>query len=1185
MIYATINKSGRYEGWHPLFNLNNLESSLDLPIPGNRSSEAIETKLRSGIEPTPEMAEHLKNIDESLSFLGDVAQDEKTLKAALKANAHMDTILAMYYLINEANVKVDPDIYSNIAIAYYTLDQHKLSLNGLKNVITNSKDKVINSPKNYIMASSPMEMYVPQFYGDEIGNKSFISKVLNKLLPTASPHQKKTNMDGKDGVGIFATALKAFSGINVAVSNALKLTGANFHEDPTELATIKTMLADKICVGIDVNGVEYQLAGNVDTNLLNNLNKLSVGNNSFNTINKLLNSNKSKLSEYFELDSDDMSYLLGVAKLRELAKNDCAQINSQLISAATDNAKALLLSKLNATTDTSKVYAMLVSMDVPFEQIVDLLTSDVLVDVIKAAEPDLFVEGKENVSLSRVLTSLLTEKQSDYDKELLRTCGITVYDNRSIKIKNKLYDKSELKVLENYKQLSEIADEFSLLGGLFSINQGVKTDSYSLYSYEEKFNNFMINTEQEGLTFDYLIRKINSFPTTEAALADRELRDIINNYKGHFNVPLILTLTPHFTRQMMVHITTNQVLDHSSITHKATRALSSLFKEYGIIRKGSKLAKDQFSALETYIQDNLIHTFLNTDSGSRYSTITIPAGELLPNENEPLVAPRELNLGNPQDRAMFMTWFEGVVVPNLKENPSYRLNRFVGDLTMDVRNDKGFGEKISYLRTNVNTSNPNNNNLQAVYQSYERGLKQLVGEKYHNNNLVDMFYLYNLFYYKGRGRKGSWTRILETIYKIGDNVKPDEDNLMNQYFKFLQHVETNINESYDIANNQDGVVENKSRLFEYNLAGITFNMKDYFTYYGAKNNRRVNLNVSSSEYGEEYDPSDMGYSEDSGEGYGEADAGDFDYGETGDIEYEIDDDAFEGQLRSEKELPIRIENVFEGINKGTTVMFVGYGKDAQQITINTVEYPSKVVPISTTGNTVKFSKQVPGKSDADSLSVLTEMIDRFQEINPSAKIVLATEKELDKIPQYASKKQFGDNVRAAYIDGVIYINSDKASKGDIVHEFGHMALATLKVANPALYNDILNSVRNSKEFTQLKEAYAELSPNDYLEEVFITKVGSLFDNSTLKNKTWYSKFTDTIKKFLNFVKQITLALVGMESDIDAITLCGMNLEDFARKFGDDLMKKSVDKVVDDLSDYDSKMLMDLSTAGIIDMNC
>lgn len=1185
MIYATINKSGRYEGWHPMFDLATLEDSLNLPIPGNRSSKDVETKLTSGADPSQELVIKLQELNNAFGYLEDVTSTPTEAKKLIKETSDINDVLAMYQIINDLGIKVDPNIYSNIAKAYYYLDQHKLSLNGLKNVITNSKDKVINSPKNYIMASSPMEMYVPKFYGEEIGNKSFISKVLNKLLPTASPHQKKTNMDGKDGVGIFATALKAFSGINVAVSNALKLTGTNFNSDPAMLANIKQMLAEKICVGIEVNGVEYQLAGNVDTNLLNNLSKLSAGNSSFDTIYRLLNSNRSQLNKYFDLDSNDMSYLLGVAKLRELAKNDCAQINSQLISAATDNAKELLLSKLNATTDTSKVYAMLVSMDVPFEQIVDLLTNDALVAIIKASESDLFSEGKENISLAKVLNAVLKDEPSKYDRELLATCGITKYSDKSFKIKNTIYHTDDYKALVEYKRLSEVADEFSLLGGLFSINQGVKTDSYSLYSYEEKFNNFMVNTEQSDITFESLIKKINSFTTTEEALADPDIMRTIKDYKGNFNVPLILTLTPHFTRQMMVHITTNQVLDHTSITHKATRGLSKLFKSYGITGKGSKLTKDQFSSLETYIQDNLIHTFLNTETGSRYSTLTIPAGERLPNEEFPLESIRELNLGDPKDREVFMNWFENVVVPTIKENPSYRLNRFIGDLTMDVRNDKGYGEKVPYLRTNVNTSNPNNNNLQAVYQSYERGLKQLIGEKYGTNNLVDMFYLYNLFCYKGRGRKGSWTRILETIYKVGDKVAPEEDNLMNQYFKFLQTVENNINDSYDIPNNLEGVIEDKSKLFKYNLAGITFDMKDYFTYYGAKNNRRVNLNISSAEGGE-FDESNFIPDED------QSDIAEFDYDEQdtsqedgGYDDFDLSDDDLAGALTAAKDLPIKIENVFEGVEKGTTMMYYGYGKEAKKLPINTVEYPSKVVPISTRENQVKFSKQVPGKSDAASLTVLTEMIERFQEINPNTKIILATEKELNKMPKFAAKKQFGDNVRAALIDNVIYINSDRASEGDIIHEFSHMSLEVLRITNPTLYHNILSSVRNTPEFTALQKAYEGLEEMDYLEEVFVTKVGSLFDKTTIKNKSWYDKFTDTIDKFLNFVKQITLTLVGMESDIDAITLCGMNLEDFARKFGDDLMKKSVDTVVDDISDYDSDMLMKLSTAGIIDMNC
>ena len=93
--------------------------------------------------------------------------------------------------------------------------------------------------------------------------------------------------------------------------------------------------------------------------------------------------------------------------MQELADTvDASSLISALLSAATDNAKELILSKLNATTNLADIYTYLFSIGCSAEEIGEIMTSPEFSYVAKLADGDLF--GTSRMSIDSAISLYLT---------------------------------------------------------------------------------------------------------------------------------------------------------------------------------------------------------------------------------------------------------------------------------------------------------------------------------------------------------------------------------------------------------------------------------------------------------------------------------------------------------------------------------------------------------------------------------------------------------------------------------------------------------------------------------------------------------------------------------------------------------------------------------------------------------
>ncbi|WP_287385747.1 hypothetical protein [Lachnospira sp.] len=95
---------------------------------------------------------------------------------------------------------------------------------------------------------------------------------------------------------------------------------------------------------------------------------------------------------------------------------DSSLVNSSLLSAATDNAKELILAKINANPDLMKVYIYGIVMGIDFNDIAHLMTSNTVNTITALSEKNIFDEYEGFNNLNNTLR--IIQNGLDIDKYL-----------------------------------------------------------------------------------------------------------------------------------------------------------------------------------------------------------------------------------------------------------------------------------------------------------------------------------------------------------------------------------------------------------------------------------------------------------------------------------------------------------------------------------------------------------------------------------------------------------------------------------------------------------------------------------------------------------------------------------------------------------------------------------------------
>lgn len=101
----------------------------------------------------------------------------------------------------------------------------------------------------------------------------------------------------------------------------------------------------------------------------------------------------------------------------------------------------------------------------------------------------------------------------------------------------------------------------------------------------------------------------------------------------------------------------------------------------------------------------------------------------------------------------------------------------------------------------------------------------------------------------------------------------------------------------------------------------------------------------------------------------------------------------------------------------------------------------------------------------------------------------------DEINDKFSDEAFDSSAKAFIRNGIIYINSSKATSEDVFHEYAHIFLGVLKATNYDLYEKLMESMDDQRKKQEIKELYPDLANQDVNEEVFAFYLGKYLANN------------------------------------------------------------------------------------------
>lgn len=377
-----------YQLWSPyadISDIDNLHASEELPTPTGVETEIKETdsvsealkifqpeyqellKIHYGqkynketkeydVDPTTIVVDIDANTPESIKLLGKFLQED-----LYKINLNrLNEFIQKFNELNDVQIKDMNDVQLILSQVKKIIDKHnlyfdKVNESKLNRIINNrtilSMYSTINNPVNLTQAQIPVDNTTGPLK-DVAENDGAPEIIQEAKRRTAGNFVNKCesirdNQVGKQGIGVCATGLKAFFALTQYNNYILN------HGTSEEQQKLLLHRADGIY--IDDKHIYKTLA---------NIRSLDP-----NTI-----TNDAVLDALSRTTNDE----------------DAALILSALLSLATDNAKELALSKLNAVTKTLGMYIYGVAIGMDFHDIAKLLMSDIGLKLSEIAESDVF---------------------------------------------------------------------------------------------------------------------------------------------------------------------------------------------------------------------------------------------------------------------------------------------------------------------------------------------------------------------------------------------------------------------------------------------------------------------------------------------------------------------------------------------------------------------------------------------------------------------------------------------------------------------------------------------------------------------------------------------------------------------------------------------------------------------------
>lgn len=516
--------NGKYIGWSNLFNYDSaetLQASELLPLPTGKQyikgdNNAIDiTSYLQQLQNTQSDADRIKILANLLIYL----------------NSKKSTVLT-WTSLDEIGQKTLKDIniheQTNINPSETPLV--------LRNIVATNIQYIVQSLRNMDKAYTPITM-------DTLHKSAPAQDLTVSLInPLSKFIMQEQNMVGKDVIGIAAVAEKVFFNLSYYWNEGIRSNNLKWLENLKFQQTF--------------DRIQNRHTGVPQTVTKTALSNVNYGDN-FELFTQFTNTTQyiqSRLQELIvnnviteeDVQNNSEAYQKAIQQIQNDALDkysanvETDDMISQLLSAATDNAKELILAKINCSSDMAKHYAYLLMLGFDIKDIVKFMTSPTVNLIKTLLQANIFDEYLPKQSISKVLgilqgnfpvQSFLNQTSFIDGEPLAWTDQILYILNKQMptdlfELDNNVFGQKAGKTVipKNYRNLGQLLKAYFIARTKYGFNKSL--ESYMGWDTTHYLSN-ILNSQPAQRNFyslvnyiEFVINNVNSIPDFSSDLAE-----------------------------------------------------------------------------------------------------------------------------------------------------------------------------------------------------------------------------------------------------------------------------------------------------------------------------------------------------------------------------------------------------------------------------------------------------------------------------------------------------------------------------------------------------------------------------------------------------------------------------------------------------------------------------------------
>lgn len=754
MMGYSFDNNGIYLGWSDLFDyssIENLTASEKLPMPKGISYDI--NPYYAEIDVTEEAQRVL--LTEGVNRILALANLLKTIYRHPKFNPNSKVIQIKIGKNNE-----------EIELIKTLLEKHEKTViptsikdDVLKNFISSHIQQISSALGNLDESYNPVEMKALRNPASKT-EKAQLAESITLYNPATIAIMQNQNMTGKAVTGIAANGQKALFMWRTATLEAL-------NKGESEMVTFD----------LELSGIEGRSNGEYK---------------------------KSYIQVLPDLNSDSEFYNQALSKLSPKISSD--NIGSQYITAATDNAKELVLACINAGNKMAKCHLYLMSLGFDVDDIVAFMTSKAVSFIDKISEKNIFINYNQDINY--IIDWAISYMENPNDNNRMDRVPKILMDGFISELNSILKSPDSQMFLNDLKTLQKVitgANEFSQFGRLLGINQGIPQTKEDLMSWKNAIKNVILQAEkklyiskknkkfskekleQYGITTQKYVSVYGKNFSVDRWLEDAEYRKLTSEYYNHIkeslNIFYYLDSIPHFKEMYKGLMVLNNIDKNISIK-------GQLINEYSkSLRELYPYAPDTYEKRMGIVFNELfIEQFIK---GLDFSMKIQEDWNILNSQYEEVFSKKKvLRLKKDSDIASFKYVFEKYIIPKLK-NGTLLSKEVTEEMFSDpnvieflnglvTTNDRGIPLYMANINLTLKDIDPS---TRLKYQKYLKGLKALKKYKYGQHTISDLFIMYNLIANKNQYGNERLTELFEDFVTDFEGV--DQESYMMKYLRFL----------------------------------------------------------------------------------------------------------------------------------------------------------------------------------------------------------------------------------------------------------------------------------------------------------------------------------------------------------------------------------------------------------------